>query len=168
MEPIVSLQHWWAGILSYLFFHLVHLLVWNQIRPKKDFIFLGIIFFVIPLFAYGLLANTSPQATGYLAPALLHCLLSAQYLMIYPALQASSPTLQILRLVRLSHNGLTEPAIVRQLQERLVPVDFIDELVSLRFIRKENGSLSITRLGNAVASVVHSYRKCLGLPPGGG
>ena len=153
----ITMGVWGWGVGSYLTCHALHLAWWHWARPKGDLICLFALFLVVPL--PGLFIQLG------VAPALIHFWLSAQYLAIYPAFQASSPTLHILAALAAHPAGLEETALlanaagVDRQQERI-------HSLQRGGLVKKNGALS--PLGLMLTKGFLTYRAWLGLPEGEG
>lgn len=153
----LSLEFWWLGLASYGVCHLVHLAWWQVRRPRRDILTLFVLFLGIPL----------PLAAATLgaAPLLIHFWLSAQYLAIYPAFQASSPTLHLVATLARSPEGMDEGVLM----ESTVGLDRHDEreksLHQSGFLKEEG---SLTASGKALARFFLAYRSWLGLSEGEG
>ncbi len=151
-----SLGHWGWGVGSYFLFHAIHALTWNLRRPKRDFLWLFALFFLpVPVLFF----------KAGIGAALIHFWLSAQYVAIYPAFQASSPTLHLLAALAAEKSGLDEPSLLRAAAE----VDREEERIgSLRQGGFVHTSGDLSFLGRSLARCFLGYRSWLGLSEGRG
>ncbi len=157
MSPVGwELGNWGWGIASYALCHGIHLAWWHFQRPERDLVALFVWFLAVPLPV--LLFKAGPGAF------LVHFWLSAQYLAVYPAFQASSPTLHLLAAL-----SKARKLPVSQLLEQTVGLNRENEReLSLRnggLVRKEGG---LTFSGKRLAEFFLLYRRWLGLREGEG
>lgn len=151
-----SVGHWGWGVGSYFLFHSLHVLTWNLYRPKRDFLWLFALFF-LPVPVLFLKAG--------IGAALIHFWLSAQYVAVYPAFQASSPTLHLLAALATEKSGLDETSLLATAAR----VDREDDRVgSLRQGGFVHTSGELSALGRGLARCFLSYRSWLGLQEGRG
>lgn len=147
----------------------LHLVIWRLKTPTRH----------VP----ALLAVFGPPAAAYLlarwlggrgepeelaAVALLHAALASAYMQTYPAAQALSPSLQILRLL---HNrpGLTEAQIRSKLAHGSWVEDRLDDLLAAGLVnRRPDGRVGITPRGAALVPPFYWFRRFLGLARGRG
>jgi len=147
---------WQWGIASYAFSHGLHLVWWRVNRPKRDLLALFLWFLALPL--PWLIWKAGVGAF------LVHFWLSAQYLAVYPAFQASSPTLHLLaalsRARRLSATDLMgRTSLLNREAERE------SSLKNGGFMCGEG---RLTFAGRRLAEFFLLYRRWLGLPEGEG
>ena len=147
MTYYVSLHHWWTGALTFAAAYAAHVALWRLVGVRREVVWLAVLFLLVPSAGY--------VAYGGFAAGLFHFLLSANYIAIYPAFQASSPTIQILNLVRRS-GAMTPEEITARV--RLEP--------PLTGGLLRDGKL--TRRGERIADLFTAYRRLIGLPPGRG
>jgi hypothetical protein len=151
-----SLSNWLLGVLSYLVCHLIHVVWWHRKKPEREVLWLAALFFLAPaaaLFQWG----------G--AALLIHFWLSAQYLAVYPAFQASSPTLHLLAALRAAG---PKGKSARELESSAAGLDRHDQrrefLNKSGLLRGETLSFS----GRLTARAFLTYRAWLRLPEGEG
>lgn len=153
-----SLDGWEIGLLCFGSALSLHFLLWRYVRSARRYPVLFALFFVASLIAVAV--SSSPAAFWVAA-----CL-SLNYLAIFPAFQASSPTL-----VMLNHlwkrSKLSEGALRALFQESVVS-SRLEDLFAGDFIREVDGKLVLTGRGKALATLFRSYRRFLGLPEGDG
>lgn len=167
MDNQLSLEFWWYGAAAYALCHLVHLILWNRRVSFCGTKFLFVLFLLVPLFGWSLLLVTAFDSDLVL-PAFLHLLLSANYISIYPALQASSPTLTLLRELYFS-DGLSEAQILERFPMQSLIRERVKDLESGKLICKDhNGNVHLSRIGSLLAGFFVFFRRLLNLPLGAG
>lgn len=153
----LSLTYWWWGIVSYGVAHTFHIFWWRQFPVKRHLLLLGILF-GFPVFA---LAIVGPSAV------LTHLTLTAQYIAIYPAFQATSPTIEILEFLRV--RGIaSENEILQTCSNQSIVQDRISDLETGGLIRRKTQSFELSLRGRLLAEIFIGYRALLGLPVGEG
>lgn len=153
---MISVDNWWWGAVSYACCHLLHIAWWRIAPPHRALLPLLISF-------YGPLIVDAVWLTP--SAALLHALLAANYIAVYPAVQASSPTLRMVLLLR---SGLTEPQLLTALSTDRLLDDRLSDLQKSGLLVTHEGKLVLSRRGNWLASFFLAYRRLLGLPEGAG
>lgn len=147
------------GIASSFGAILSHFLLWHFSPPRRPLPLLVGILFLIP----------TPLLWWHGTPAalVLHLLICANYLAIYPALQATSPTLKMLNIIGGRAEGITEDALVAAVASQKMVTDRIEELRAAGLLTKPNGQ-ALTRRGALLARAFVLFRRSLGLPLGEG
>jgi hypothetical protein len=157
--PAIPLSHAWVGLLSYLTCHGLHIWWWRRFPERRGVTALFGIFLALPA---SLLAAAR---VDWLAPMLLHVLISANYIAIYPAVQATSPTLRLLLFLR-------EPRRRGELDAlfgaNTLLEDRLTDLKASRLVRVKENRLVLTSGGSLLAGFFAVYRRALALPAGGG
>ena len=162
---MLSCAFWWLGIFSFTINLVLHVLIWRSLKPKRDILYLFFCFIGVPL---GVFSLTSGLGFTFSTPALLfHLLLSLNYIAIYPAFQASSPTVRLLELLRQSNEGMDRTELNQHLLSCSALKCRYNELLSGGLIQ-EKGSPVLSRPGFFLASFFLFYRKMLGLGEGVG
>ncbi len=171
-----------AGILMFAVCFGVHVLIWRTCRPEREVIALFLIFLVIPaVIGLGCLSLSWPEfllggagvppISGLDWPLvfLLHYVLAGAYILSYPAIQAVSPFLTILLVVRSSDpQGLTS--------EELRSFFTVEGLLGARLKDLKKGYLAVesdgwfrlTWRGLLLVRFNRFLRVLLGLPEVGG
>jgi len=151
---------WEIGVATYLMAHGAHWIVWRRFPEHRSVPLLAIILFGLP--AVQVILNFfSPLNLIY---PLVHSCLAANYFVIYPAFQASSPTIHLLRTFR-KHDYLSRQALETMGDTPSLLADRIQDLYSGHFI---NADLQLEPRGKWIARIFLAYRKSLGLPSGDG
>lgn len=153
----------------FVFCLVLHVIAWRLRRPKADIALLVMIFFT-PLVIFLIIApRYEIPFLALMAVALLHTALSCSYILIYPASQAASPSLKIMRLVdKAKPDGLTEEEIARQFESGELLEARIQDLIAAKMIHQKGDQLSLTPLGQAFVAPFVYLRQILGLPLGKG
>ncbi len=162
-----SIDNWWVGILTYLPFHCLHIFVWRLIPPRRDVLELVLYLLILPL-ALGLLWVGLGGSLSW-PQALLHLLLAVNYIAIYPAFQASSPTVRLICLLLDHPLGLT-PEKTEETMRQITGVDHrIQDLSKSRLLFKgPRGEWKLSFYARIIARFFLIYRRSLGLEQGAG
>lgn len=165
-DSLISLNLWQYGVLSYLFCHLLHLLVWRSsgIEPGVRLLFTLLV--GVPVLIY--LNLLLKFGVAWIAPALIHFLLAANYIAIYPAFQASSPTIRILAFLWKTKRTMGERELVSQFGTQDLMGKRVEDLTLSGLVRAENGALLLSAKAKLLAGFFVFYRRLLGLPRGEG
>jgi hypothetical protein len=160
------LDYWAYGLSSYLFFHILHILVWRGRALKGDVRLLFVLLIGIPEVVY---LNLLLKWGGvWVAPGIVHGLLAANYIAIYPAFQASSPTISILAFLWREKRTIPETDLVKLFATEDVMGNRMEDLATSGLVKKEDEKLSLSSKGRLLATFFIFYRKALGLPRGVG
>lgn len=130
-------------------------LLWRQVRPRRQILALFALYFSPAAF----LLFLAPPAGVFLLG------LSAAYVMTFPAIQAESPTLRLIRLLRENGGEMAESELARQLGEDSILSDRKRDLAS-DGLTGEKGELGFA--GRMLALFFRSYRRMAGLKEGNG
>lgn len=163
-----------AGLFLFTIGFVMHVIWWRVSRPQDDFRALAISFFVLPAIMTGVGACGSIPAAElelreWLSAYVLNLMVSATYIMYYPAAQAASPTmLLVLEIARASKVGATRERIRNAFDSELLCRQGIDNLVHERFADEENGKLAVAQRGAFLLRMLNTWRGILGLKYGSG
>jgi hypothetical protein len=162
----IAIADWWVGLITYLPFHLLHVAVWRMRPPRRDTHELLLFLFLLPLAV--LLIWVGIGGTPRVGPAaiLVHFLVAANYLAIYPALQASSPTVHLLCRLRRHPEGLTRETITDFMLKTSAVEARLKDLRNSSLIRHRDGRLELSGAGRLLAAIFLGYRRLLGLERG--
>src|SRR3954468_1518005 len=120
MQITLALTHWWKGIYVFSLAYLGHLSVWRLRTPVHDVVTLvGI--FAIPFLAF-------PWAPLPLAAWIFYALLAGNYIAIYPAFQASSPTIHLVAKL-LEEKQMDVESLHRELARPSLLTDRIEDIL---------------------------------------
>lgn len=168
------------GAGSFLAAFLTHILVWRIIRPRKQIIWLGVIFIILPVLLYLSLFFLSYFFSDYkgrffssgfnlILTVFWHIVLSLAYIMSYPAAQAESPTFKIILSVADSMpKGMTAQAVNDIFSEDVLLNERIEDLVRDGLIFLKDGKCVLSYKGRLIAAFFSGYRRLLSLPQGEG
>ncbi len=163
---MISCSFWSWGFVTYFINHLLHLILWRLLKPKQDVRLLFLCLIGLPvgitclIFGFG---HSIP-----LAPFFFHLLLAANYIAIYPAFQASSPTVHLLEILRRAQNGLSKEEILESLSQKSSLNHRFQELVGGRLIKTNETQIRLSFFGKSLALFFFAYRRALGLGQGAG
>lgn len=160
---MTTISGWWWGGISYSVCHLAHVLIWRFAPVRRDVKALFFLFIVGPasLFAVSLLLNLNfTWAAG-----VFHFALAANYIAIYPAFQASSPTLTILDALYRRNDWADLRELVGAVGGEKVLSDRVEDLKRSGLT---TGESQLTAKGNFLSTIFITYRQLIGLPEGGG
>jgi hypothetical protein len=160
-----------AGLLLFAVGFALHVAWWRLSRPHDDIRGLAICFALFPA-GLAILGNfeTSVLASReWLAAYLATLMVSATYIMYYPAAQAASPTmLLVLEIARAGKSGTTRQSIRNAFDSELLCRQGINNLVHEKFAAEVGGKLSIAPRGAVLLQMLNNWRKILGLKYGSG
>ena len=148
----------------------VHVVHWRWKAPKRDVVALIATFLLLPAAAIAALGLASSlfSPEELVAVYLLHFILSGVYIAMYPAVPASSPSLEILMLFRGCPEGLTREEIVRGFNKVSAVSARVRDLVDSKLVVQRDGKLTPTPNGRRLSVLFALYRRSLGLPVKGG
>ena len=154
----------------------LHIIVWRIFKPKAHLSALIIVFIIVPAALFLIGAITMPLS-GYFAlsmeewalVALLHASLVAAYIMTYPAMQASCPTLSILII---AGRNMPNGSAYEDLKSAIGPDELltprIDDLVSSGLAVKDGMYFTLTKKGAILSAFFDAYRRFMSLEAGKG
>lgn len=153
------------GILTFFIALLIHLMVWRICLPKKNraLILANIFFWTLVLGAIVL-----KGIPGYLDYIVLYCCLAAAYIVSYPAMEADSPSLEIVRdIAGAGGSGLDKSELYRIMSDEILVVARIEDLLADDLIRIDSGKYVLTSKGRFLAGIFVRFRKLLNAAKGG-
>ncbi len=162
---------WMWGSVTFLGSLITHIVVWRWLHPRRDVLWLAGIFLVLPLAATAFwFPWLNASASFPLCAAVTHFILAANYIAFYPAVQASSPSLRILVLLRQSPTPLGSVEITKAFSTENLFSDRIADLQTAGLIKKgTSGSQDeLSWTGKALAATFVAYRNFIGLSRGKG
>lgn len=170
MNPTIPLVAF-AAFLAGLVFHVLH---WRLKRPAKTELALAADFLAFP----AALLILAPALTPLLTPAeaasayLLHFLISGAYIASFPAVQAQSPSLEILLLFGKTGGagfaGLSREEILKSFDASSLVSCRIGDLMKSGLVSRSGGTFTLTSPGRFVALFFRVQRRLLGLAARGG
>ena len=170
IKPFVNL----SGIALFFLFLFCHVFHWRFKRPKNEILTLFVQFVILPgvfivIFVIaGLHGKCLLSRLDMVAVYFLHLSLSGVYIASYPAAQADSPSLKILRLYSESNaTELTIAEISRTFNKEKILSDRLNELKHYRWLHYDGVHFTSTWLSTLIAYIYQVYRSLLGLPKKG-
>jgi hypothetical protein len=160
-----------SGLALFFIAYFIHATVW-RIRPPRHewrtliFIFSGVTATALAVVPYG----SETQRLGLTLPRFVLTLflfggLSIVYLILFSALQADSPTLTMIRVIRHHRtDGITTAELSANFASRSYPRERLDRMIEDGLVQSVDGRLRIAPQGKRFASVVLSYRELLRRP----
>jgi len=165
---MLSLEFWWVGILSYGICHVLHIEAWRRKPVKRSLGALFSYFIFIPVVCYLPILLKTDDLGAWAIALITHLILASNYIAIYPAFQASSPTIQILTVLHRHPLGLSKENILNFLATETILEERIYDLEKGGLITHKDSEYQLTVRGNILASLFMNYRRAIGLPIGEG
>ena len=163
---MLTIDYWWMGLFTYLPFHLTHVVIWRVSPPRRDAMELFAYLILLPV-ALGLLwigfGGTLPWSA-----ALLHALIAANYIAIYPAFQASSPTVHVVCQLWDNPDGLPTTAVEKSVCDVTHLDHRVEDLRRSGMLVQTPTGWGLSRSGRLLAVFFQTYRRALGLQRGAG
>lgn len=167
-----------APIGAFLIALFLHIALWRTKRPKEDVKTLFIIFVIAPtavaiLYSFTILLGTIPTPPFTLSETfsiwLLDVALGCAYIQFYPAVQARSPSLEILLLIDKKMPQSTSESEIHALfsHEKLV-MHRVQDLLNSKLAAKKENRLILSPAGEKLIRFFLFYRSLLGLGYNGG
>lgn len=166
-----------AGLSLFILSMALHVVVWRLFKPKSYFKALPAVFLAIPVLGVGPAVLTNCFGTsgclGFMdwvdwsSAVFLHLAISTAYIMTYPALQASSPSLVIvLRIKAAMPEGLTAGELGGLFDAKGLVVERMDDLKNSGLIVVTGSKCAITARGRMLLAPFVLLRMLLGLKAG--
>ena len=157
------------GVGLFLASMIVHVLLWNMFRIRKEVLWLAIVFIAIPIMILvALWATGYADAAFTTATGMLHMALALMYIQTYPALREDIPSIRILMRVHSQPNGMKREDILSQLDGARFLETKIDDLENDVLVASDRGVLRLTFVGTLLAVIFGLYRRLLGIQSGRG
>ena len=154
-----------GGILTFFIALMVHLAIWRVRLPGKNraFVLVNVFFWTLVL-AVIILRNIS----NYPDYIVLYCCLAAAYIVSYPALEADSPSLTIVRnIAKSGKSGLDKNELYKAMTDETLVVARISDLLNDGLVRMDSGKYILTSKGRFLADIFVRFRGILNAPKGG-
>ena len=150
----------------------VHILAWRRRRPRRHLLALSLVFLApAALFPAAFAWAGAGSAFDACAALLLYAATAAAYIQTYPAVQAMSPSLQVMRFLdRGPAAGRTREELARGLSVERMLRDRVQDLLDARLLLENpsNGRLRVAWEGHAILWPLILLRRALGLDIGRG
>jgi len=153
------------GILTFCLAMLVHLAIWRLCLPQKNraLVLVNVFFWTLVLGAVVL-----KGISGYVDYIVLYCCLAAAYIVSYPAIEADSPSLVIVRgIAGAGKSGLDKNELYKAMTDEILVVAGIEDLIANDLIRMDSGKYLLTQKGRFLAGIFVRFRQLLNVPKGG-
>ncbi len=153
------------GILTFFAAMLVHLAIWRIRLPGKNraLVLVNVFFWTLVL---GVI--TLRGVSSYPDYIVLYCCLAAAYIVSYPAMEADSPSLAIVRnIAKSGKSGLDKNELRKVMTDDTLVVARIGDLLSDDLVRIDSGKYILTSKGRLLAGVFMRFRGLLNAPKGG-
>lgn len=160
----------------------MHIIVWRLANPKNYILALLLVFVVVPPMVIGAIEYMRhylvimAQSDGFritftewLSIFFMYFSFVGAYILSYPAIQASCPSLSILLIIRDSMpRGTTYEELKSLFDIKGLVNPRLKDLVDSRFAVEKDGYYTIAKQGKLVLKIFMFLRRFLGLPMGAG
>jgi hypothetical protein len=151
---------------------LIHVVLWRLLGVRRQVLWLFGIFLGLPTLAYIVALGVAWRPVEATIVYLFVISLTCSYIIIYPTIQAESPTVVMVRLLH-RHNasgGLSRAEVLAAMRSDEAFDHRLTDLRDNGLIRREGGDgpVRLSGFGRAVAAFFYYYRRVLGLPLGRG
>jgi len=146
----------------------IHVIVWRIQRPESYRAWLPILVVIFGPFAAGLAWLLVPTGLEAAAVLLLHGTLSAVYVIGYTLVSAFSPSVELLKLLDRTPEGIPASSLRLPFLAGALTGDRIDNLTAAGLVRRAGTKLELGPRGAGLARLVLLYRHAIGLPDGEG
>ncbi len=161
----------------FFFAFIVHIIVWRINLPIKQARALIVIFFstlFLSFFCLWILSLTTSfqllkGPIEYLSIALFHISLTLAYISSYPALEAESPSIAIIKsIINAGREGLSPDILNKMTNDDLLIKPRLKDLVRDRMVILEDNRYIMTKKGKTFIQIILFYRRVLKLTTKGG
>ena len=164
----IPLEHFSAGLISFVLCWCAHALLWRNFPPRRTLGSLMVIFLFVPSVFFFSFSFFSVSISELLAPWLLSILLGVNYIAAYPAIENKSPSLHILLVLKSSPGGLRAHEIQEFITKDLSLSEKWGALKQSKLIKESGRQRTLTWRGKLLAYFFIFFRRSLGLPLGAG
>lgn len=164
----LEISYWWVGILTYLPFHGLHVVLWRTLRVRHEVLWLLVCLLILPTILWTTGFQFFHEFTPPLISLFFHWLIAANYIAIYPAFQASSPTIHILCVAAKHQDGISMDLLIQKLSHLSQLENRLNHLTASRLLIRDNQELRLSPSGKIIAYFFVNFRKFLGLTRGEG
>jgi hypothetical protein len=160
------------GIATFASCWMVHVIAWRIHRPQGYLLWLPAIFVALPLLVLSALMLSGLMSremllspAHWLAPAMLHLLISACYTCSYAGLTEYSPSAEILKVVRdhMPDGVAIDDLHIKSFTEHSLTGKRLDDLVISGIIDIREGRVWLTAAGHQANDMCRTYRKLTGV-----
>ena len=157
-----------AGFSIFLAALLVHICWWRVKKPADETGALLAIFLVLTVFAGIGLRAVKFSGMEVFAACLLHWSLACVYRVLYPAVQAYSPSLRILLLLGgPPSKTLSREEIWRGLESATIVSDKFKDLIGSNLVSEKDGRYALTAMALLIVRFYAAFARFLGIPTKG-
>jgi hypothetical protein len=150
--------------------------MWRIRNPKNDLFGLALILFSVPIFIVILYIKMENiyifnrlSVSGLFAIFILYFSLAFGYIMSYPAIQAISPSLEILMLIgRAKNRMMTKEDIIKNINNKLILTNRLLDLKRCKLVKQKEKYYELTLIAKIIMLIFNYYRKLIGLSEGKG
>jgi hypothetical protein len=146
----------------------IHVIVWRVRQPESYRVWLPILVVIFGPFAAGVAWLLVPTGLDAAAVLLLHATLSAVYIIGYTLVSAFSPSVELLKLLDRTPEGIPTSSLRLPFLAGALTGDRIDNLTDAGLVRRAGTHLELGPRGARLAKLVLLYRHAIGLPDGEG
>lgn len=161
-----------GGLGVFLLSILVHAVLWRvlwHVRPPDSYrVWLPALAVIFGPFAVVVAWMLDLRPLDTAAILLLQGTLGAVYVIGYTLVSAFSPSVELLKLVDRTPEGLPTSALHLPFLAGALTTDRIDNLTAAGLVQQGHGLLTLGPRGRQLAQLVLLYRRAIGLPDGGG
>jgi hypothetical protein len=146
----------------------LHVLVWRVRRPESYRGWLPVLIMIFGPVAGGIAWLTMPAPLQLAAVLLLHGSLAAVYIIGYTLVTACSPSVELLKLLDRTPEGIPISALRLPGLAGALTGDRLDNLAGAGLIRQDGGHVQLDVRGVQLTRLVLWYRHAIGLRDGEG
>lgn len=146
----------------------IHVMLWRARLPRHQWRALFLVFAIVAGIAAALHIGLGLSSHGLTSPRLILTILlfgslAVTYMILFSALEADSPTLTMIELIRQRRsNGVDEAELSAGFLEQTFPRVRLEQMLHDGLVENAGGHLRVTAQGRRVASLVLPYRRLLG------
>jgi hypothetical protein len=157
-----------GGLAVFLFSLALHVVVWRIRTPATYKTWLPALVVIFGPLAVGAAWIVAPTPLEFAAVLLLHGTLAAVYVIGYTLVTASSPSVELLKLLDRTPAGIPTASLRPSVLTGALTNDRIDTLVAARLVRCKGARLELDDRGRLLTRLVLLYRHAIGLRDGEG
>jgi hypothetical protein len=146
----------------------IHVIVWRIRRPESYRAWLTTLVVIFGPVGAGIAWLLVPTWLDEAAVLLLHGTLSAVYVIGYTLVSAFSPSVELLKLLDRTPEGISTSSLRLPFLAGALTGDRIDNLTAAGLVRRAGARLELGRQGVRLTRLVLLYRHAIGLPDGEG
>jgi hypothetical protein len=156
------------GVALFISSLTLHVIVWRVRRPESYRTWLPILAVIFGPLAAAVAWFMAPAPLDFAAVLLVHGSLAAVYVIGYTLVSASSPSVELLKLLDRTSEGIPVSSLQLPFLAGALTGDRIDNLTAAGLMRQHDERLELGPLGVLLTGLVLWYRHVIGLRDGGG